>query len=185
VLRSLATSLGLADGDAAFVYRPLQESPVFLRRQTWQDLQRPWTDGRARLYNPPTDLATLRLAKIQRENAPGVVVLPHWPGSTWLASLRKMATSWKFASAETARDKGGQAPYERAVGDGRGDGEYAGSGLGDAPATQPSVASRTADACPFAPVATIGIALSAPSAPHTPALVTDTARPSGAVAACC
>jgi hypothetical protein len=96
VLRSLATSLGLADGDAAFVYRPLQESPVFLRRQKWQDLQRPWTDGRARLYNPPTDLATLRLAKIQRENAPGV---------------RKMATSWKFASAETARDKGGQAPY--------------------------------------------------------------------------
>jgi hypothetical protein len=104
VLRSLAMSLGLADGDAAFAYRPLQESPVFLRRQTWQDLQWPCTYGRARLYNPPMDLTTLTLAKIQRKNASEVVILPHWPGSPWMASLKKIATSWIVAKAEMARN---------------------------------------------------------------------------------
>lgn len=83
-------------GDRAecFEYRPLGVPPIARRKQTLGELQESWS-GRARLYFPPVDLIAPTVAKMKREKAKGVIVVPNWPGATWWPALMGLSNkSW-------------------------------------------------------------------------------------------
>ena len=50
-----------------------------------------WGDGRARLWNPPFDLLSLVVSKIERDGGNGLVVAPYWPAQSWFAHLSRLA----------------------------------------------------------------------------------------------
>jgi hypothetical protein len=104
VLRGLLDGGAVSDATPVFRYRPLNEHPTYLRRSLLEDLNRPWTDGLARLYNPPADLATPVLLTMRREWAAGIVVLPYWPTAPWYGLLYSMATSLTVAEPAAADD---------------------------------------------------------------------------------
>jgi hypothetical protein len=56
VLRGLLDGDAVSDATPVFRYRPLNEHPTYLHRSQPEDLNRPWTDGLARLNNPPAYL---------------------------------------------------------------------------------------------------------------------------------
>lgn len=103
MLRGLLHGAAVDGTQPAFRYRPLHEHPTYQGKALLQDLPKTWTDGLARLYNPPTDLATVVLLKMRQEKASGLVVLPHWPSAPWYGLLTSMATS--LTVAEPTGDK--------------------------------------------------------------------------------
>lgn len=56
-------------------------------------MQEFWGDGSARFFNPPPELLGLTVAKIAREGARGVVVIPLWVETSCTARLRRLADS--------------------------------------------------------------------------------------------
>lgn len=50
-----------------------------------------WGDGRERLCNPPLEMLTIFVWKIEEEGGCGVVIEPKWPAQPWYVHLRAMA----------------------------------------------------------------------------------------------
>jgi len=79
----------------SFRYRRFSlEPPVAQRKTTIAALLDNWSDGRARIFNPPFDLVSLTLLKIAREGAKGVIVLPNWPNQIWYPAACAMIQNW-------------------------------------------------------------------------------------------
>ena len=68
------------------------EHPVAQRKSAEAALLENWGDGRARFFNPPSQLLGITLSKIAREGARGVVVVPLWVETQSTARLRRMAS---------------------------------------------------------------------------------------------
>lgn len=85
---------GLRLGRPVFSYRTLRGHPMAHRKATLDSLNQDWGDGLCRLFNPPIDLISLVLFKIESDGARGVLVIPDWPNRIWYATAKRIARSW-------------------------------------------------------------------------------------------
>ena len=91
VLNSLRDSYQLGERGAVFRCRPLGLPPVAQRKIAVAALKEHWGPQEARLYNPPPDMVSMTLAKMRREGARGIVLVPAWNSAPWMAELLSMA----------------------------------------------------------------------------------------------
>lgn len=74
-----------------FTLHPMNESVQARLKVVKDQLDAPWSDGRARPWNPPFDFIPLVVNKIERDRACGVFICSHWPAQTWYARSASMA----------------------------------------------------------------------------------------------
>lgn len=78
-------------GPDIFARFPMGETIPARAKQMRIELEAPWNDGRAHLWNPPADFLPLVLRKIEEEKPHGVLLAPYWPAQPWLGRLHKVA----------------------------------------------------------------------------------------------
>jgi hypothetical protein len=95
IRRSLRRSVmaGMQAPADVFPYRPLGEHPVFLRRQSFQEMANTWSlTDKTRLLCPPTELISPILQKVRLSGCPAILLIPDWPHQAWHATALRMAT---------------------------------------------------------------------------------------------
>jgi hypothetical protein len=95
IRRSLRRSVmaGMQAPTDVFPYRPLGEHPVFLRRQSFQEMAKTWSlRDKTRLLCPPTELISPILQKVRLSGCPAILLIPDWPHQAWHATGLRMAT---------------------------------------------------------------------------------------------
>lgn len=88
--RSVVASMG-APIDA-FPYRPLEEHPVFLRRQAWAELESQWDCKQVRLLCPPVDMIMPTLLKLTPTKAPAYLQIQKFPRQSLFARAVALAS---------------------------------------------------------------------------------------------
>lgn len=90
-------------GPPVFSYRKLRAHPIPQRKAAIAALNQDWGDGLGRLFNPPVDLVSLTLYKIEKERAKGILVVPDWPNQLWYSTARRLSRTWDRIPLEGAR----------------------------------------------------------------------------------
>jgi hypothetical protein len=76
----------------SFPLRPLGEHPVFLRRQSHNELASHWSREETRLLCPPVELMAAVVTKLWISKAPALLLMTEWPRQSWYQPAMDMST---------------------------------------------------------------------------------------------